>query len=218
KSEITFKNNRVLLDSLQYKMGRRQLTKRLKQKKQNNLLAFYWESSFYLKSGYRQDRDIAVQLGSSDNRIEKNETFIRLRLNPAGKVMEVDNPLPLLPSREGNRRALTAVFADSQARSQAMQWMQAVPATVLPSRIQLHLQAETSVGRPGDSLRFNPDNPTSALKLSKQDILKVAAFYLEKTGWDAASLQADTVLVQPLNQRQSIRVGTAQQNRSWESP
>src|SRR5699024_11499347 len=97
------------------------------------------ESSISFGSRGYGKQNIALQYGNSKNQDDGVETVLTLRLDSSGRLMELNNSSAIIPSKSIQREVLYKALKDSADQRIAMEWMQAVPDTILSSSIQLTL-------------------------------------------------------------------------------
>jgi len=204
---LAFGHDQKLLDSLQQKLGRSQLIEKLKQKEYDNLLLFYREASISLRRKGDGKQNITLQYGNSKNQDDGEETVLTLRLDSSGRLMELNNSSAIIPSKSIQREVLYKALKDSADQRIAMEWMQAVPDSILSSSIELALWSSKKAKLAIDSSSIQANStPNAAFWITQNGALRMGETYLEQTGWDAAALKVDSVFVDYLDQTKVIKI------------
>ena len=205
ETEVRFRSNRRLLDSLQHKLGRRAAIDSLENDK-TNIHPYYWSIAF-------------EQTGSSENKISEGQTNNRqgppprsedadiiVQLDESGNLISLNNIAGNLPSKLVNRRALSSVFmpnADSTVK------VFSTPSDSLLSRLMyFDLEQEPSESRPSNfAERVNQQLLQGRpYRYDVNDAQKMAEYYLDKTGWDIDAFETDTVLIERVGTENIARV------------
>jgi serine phosphatase RsbU (regulator of sigma subunit) len=199
-----FKANRRLLDSLQTSFGRSEVIERLRGKEILNIEPYFWEVS--LESQTSGEGEPVEPPGSS-------REDLKIHLDEDGNILEFVSPASILSTQKVNRSAIAAIFGAS--KDSAATILSTYSDTLLSRHMQIDLQRDWEQKEPQENRKLSQFN--SELKegriyrLSKQDIFKMAQFYLGQTGWDSSELIADTV---QLNRTNSVNTATATFNLS----
>lgn len=189
----SFSAHPALMDTLQKKLGRRNMIQTLKISEYANVKPFYWETVFRLNE--RKGAEITV--GGDDGRQDVENNALIIRLDDSGKLIEFLNRSNIEPSESVNRNALATIFDISQ--DSAMALLSAYDDKTLSSRFNIVLQSNRS--QDGITSLNRPKNVSKILKrggqvqLLDKDFYKIAAFYLEQSGWDITDLKPDTVQI-----------------------
>ncbi len=120
----------------------------------------------------------------------------------------MENADDYLSDKKVNRSAIAAIFGASQDSAAAL--LSVYSDTLLTRHLQIDLQRAWGQEESQENRKLSQFD--SVLKndriyrLSRQDIFKIAEFYLNQTGWDLSNLTADTV---QLNRINSVNTATA---------
>ncbi|HEX6982412.1 MAG TPA: SpoIIE family protein phosphatase [Balneolaceae bacterium] len=194
--ETAFRANNELLDSLQASMGRPEMIDYFKQQDVANIKPYYWEITFRKKTD--DANEMTVSSSSSDEDPANSDIqAIKMRFSTDGEFLALINSDNVLPLKSVNRAAMGAAFSVPQDSAVAV--LAEFGDSTLAN--QLFINIQQSYGQLGGNQKERIQRLEILLRqgrhfmLSGQDMLKMASWYLEKTGWTPSELKADTVFM-----------------------
>ncbi|HET6527992.1 MAG TPA: SpoIIE family protein phosphatase [Balneolaceae bacterium] len=196
--ETNFRANNDLLDSLQAAMERPKMIDYFKQHEVPNIRPYYWEVTFRKK----EDDKTKVLISASseeEHPVNSGIAAIKLRFSADGEFLSLLNPDNILPLKTVNRVAMAAAF--SVPRDSAV----AVLAEFNDSTLTKQLFINIGQNEPLRNQKERLQRLQILLRegrhymLSGQDVLKMASWYLEETGWKLTEFEADTVFMGRIN-------------------
>ncbi|MDZ7715149.1 MAG: PP2C family protein-serine/threonine phosphatase [Balneolaceae bacterium] len=204
ETEVDFRSNRKLLDSLQHKLGRRSAIDSLEGGKVN-IYPYFWSISFEKSStsstntnnGESNDRE-----GSSNN----EDIEFNVELDESGNLIALHNIADKLPSKLVNRETLGAVFVPNA--DSAAQVFSAFSDSLLSRLMYFDLEQDTDSLRPPNfaervSAQLQQGRP---YRYDAYDAQKMAEYYLQKTSWDTRAFEVDTVFIERVGTENVARV------------
>lgn len=196
-SDVSLSGNVKLLDSLQYKLGRREAIESLADTTFQNIKPYFWEVIFERNKAREEALDDRENSFGPDNSKE-----LRLRIDTNGQFIALLNESDHLPQKKVRRNALGAVFAvESDSANHS------VMVTVSDSLLGrlLYFDMQKSFGdysifqkKPEKSVQTN-FNRGIPYRHSSNDARAIADYHLQKTGWDLSGFIGDTVFIERVN-------------------
>ena len=203
--ESRFIANHDLLQNLQQTIGRKELLAQFQNKAFPNMRLFYWEINFReLQTGSHQSSG-SPNARKVQNRPDSESGAVNMRLDENGNflAMIAEN---VMPASKVNRSALAGTFGSYKDTA----------SSVLSSYSDQELTDQLLVDLQQNWSSFNlPENERLSLlrsalesqapfRLSPQDIFEIGSFYLQKTGWNTAELEQDTVRLGRENENNTV--------------
>ncbi len=202
-STISILSSEHLMDSLQADLGRPRAVNILEDHSIQNIKPYFWKITFRKREGAEKESSANAEPGGEDC-----EGVFCIQMDMKGRFIAFQNPSNMLPRNEINREALSAVFA-SEVDSIG-QLFDAVSDSLLGRLLYFDMQKQA--GDYGDYSRQPAAKIQSDLleglpyRYSKNDAQALAEYFLNKTGWNAASLVRDTVFVERVGLMNAVNI------------
>lgn len=206
-AEITLRGNNPLLDSLQHYLGRDNAILRLKEDPPVNIKPYYWEVLFFdVSPSAAEETEVKVSAGGKDG--SEVGQSLTVRVDPHGKVFELQNNAGILPDKLVLRDVLYAVFADTAANP-AETLLPLLPDSLLRKLLNFNFQqsVDSSSKQSGrlsaivKSLRQKIPH-----RLSRQDAALIAEYHINNMGWTLADMALDTVTIEQVESMNTAQV------------
>lgn len=186
RAAVTFKSNSKLLDSLQHSLGRPQMIATLSDTVHPGIHPYYWDIEF--SNAHSNDQ---VNARSARDNIE-------IRLDEQGNLIGLENDDYKLPAHTVNKEAILAAFDLGKDTS----FVRSVTDSTLHRILEFDLKAQVTPSGLNDSLNQKKSPHT----FKKSNIKKLAAYHLQKSGWDADNLEVDEIEIKTLRSRAAAKV------------
>lgn len=192
-SNVVFKGNATLLDSLQRTLGRQEAIERLAEDTSANIKPYYWEVIF-------EKSDTGNQLVEDQSPPFSgiNSRQLRVRIDTEGNFMSLVNQFNHLPQKQVKRQALGAVFV-SESDSVDQSVMEAVSDSLLERLLYFDMQRPVEdyadfSRKPEEQVLSNFSRGVP-YRHSLNDAQALSDYYLSKTGWDLSAFNRDSVYI-----------------------
>lgn len=188
-TQTRFESNAKLLDSLQVHLGRREMIEMLSDSVYPEIQPYYWET-FFKKSALGRRSNSEMEGGA--------ETALTVRLNQQGRLVEVENPNEVLPDRPLNRQALIHAFDTDSSLSI---WT-SLPDSAWKKVLRFDLDADYNSEETSDQ-EIEKNTPHA---FSRSEIIRLAGFYLKKSGWTASSLDVRNIQIKTIRSSTAAKI------------
>ncbi len=185
-----FRSNRRLLDTLQHRLGRRNLIKSISDSTYPDIHPYYWESRFVKEGGSADRADSELEEALSGKR------EIALRLDGKGRWIELVNKDQVFPSNNVNRAALIYAFRSDST----LQLWKSVSDTTWNQILSFNMDSGYEAENMDDADRA-AGKPMPPHEYSGEELRRLGHYYLEKSGWRADMMQLQDIQVKPVRSR-----------------
>lgn len=220
EQRMAFQSNRNLLDSLQHEMGRTNAVEFLEKDSVSLVKPYYWYVVFEQSSDVAAGTDEQTNQGEDPFESPGNQLIVKL--DEQGKFIELGNESGVLPGNSADRKALTAVFQPDEDTASS-EVFRSVPDSVLNRMLYFDLEQSYD-----DEPRMHSESEIQnrleqgrPYRYTAREAEKMAAYYLDRTGWEPSDFEMDTVVVERVKSINSANVtfnnidsGTHQQELS----
>ena len=194
-TDVIFRANESLLDSLQRYWGRQQAISTLKDHPMPNIKPYYWEVVFN-KTSVEVTNSPTEERGPPMER--ENVKELRVRIDTDGKFMALVNESEHLPPNQVKRKALGSVF-ESTEDSVEQTVLDAVSDSLLSRMLYFDMQKPAG---DNESYSKRSDNQVQSnfrrgipYRYSANDAQALGDYYVAATGWDLSEFSRDTVFI-----------------------
>lgn len=192
-SDVVYKGNAILLDSLQRTLGRQEAVERLTEDKPANIKPYYWEVVFEKDDpGNQLIEDQAPPFSDTNSR------QLRVQIDTEGEFMGLVNEFEHVPQKQVKRKALGAVFI-SESDSVDQSVMTAVSDSLLGRLLYFDMQQPvgdyTDFSRKSEEQVQSNFNRGMPYRHTLNDAQALSDYYLSKTGWNLSDFNRDTVFI-----------------------
>ncbi|MDX1638907.1 MAG: PP2C family protein-serine/threonine phosphatase [Balneolaceae bacterium] len=187
RSQILFRSEDRLLDSLQHNLGRREVITRLLRDSSTTLFPFVWEVHYERKSPGATETGVVIGNNADARNTEPNEFIIQL--DPSGRWTQYSLGSDIMHSRSVNREAVLPVFRSETIRDR----YRSLPDSLWHDRLGFDLQQDYN-----DTLASGspPAGRAGTYLFSRRQITRMSNFYLEKTAWNIELFNVEDVRIE----------------------
>lgn len=192
ETEAVFEVDQRLLDSLQYRLGRRKAIEALNSSDHSNIHPYYWEVQFSRKSESGDDTmepqpDEEQQPGPPQ---DLENQFLVL-LSDSGRWISLTNataPSTILPERLVNRSALKEVFGDDRTIADATD-------SVLSGALSFNVSEGYDLADT-DTMDSAPGVVELPHRYSAGQVQKLAGYHFRQAGWNPGDFKPASIRIE----------------------
>lgn len=178
-----FEVDRILLDSLQYALGRPVSIVQLKDATDKQVFPYYWQVTFS-----RSDETGTSELGEYDN-----DTRMVVRLNDKGQWIALYNLNNNLPVQQLQRRALQYAFQEDSTRDL---W-KSVPDSAWDGVLSFDVENGYDVSKQNESEVENDESKAHVFSFA--ELNRLGKYYIQRSSWNPEIFELANVQVKALD-------------------